>query len=64
MCATYLFDSVYNNAFKLGGYVPSSTGGPNGPLIKAEEMWNLDMKMDDGKPNERELFALKDPLCL
>ena len=38
----------YGNAFGFGG--SGGTGLPDGPILKPEEAWNLDTKMDDGKP--------------
>ena len=43
-----LFDSSYGNALRMGG---ASTGAaPNNNLVKPEEMWNVDKKLDDGMP--------------
>jgi prepilin-type N-terminal cleavage/methylation domain-containing protein len=38
-----LFDGNYGNAMQFGG-----TGGA--PLLKPEEAWNIDTKLDDGNP--------------
>lgn len=43
------YDGVYrDNLFQLGGYV--SGGTPAAPLFRAEDAWNIDTKMDDGRP--------------
>ena len=39
------FDGDYGNTLYLG-----SGGSPLGLTMKAEEMWNIDTKLDDGKP--------------
>lgn len=44
------FDGTYrDNMLQFGGL---ATGGssPATPLLKGEELWNIDMKLDDGKP--------------
>lgn len=46
-CGTY-FDGSYGNTYQFGGAV---TGGDNyNPILKPEEAWNIDTKMDDGLP--------------
>ncbi|MFZ4541021.1 MAG: type II secretion system protein [Rickettsiales bacterium] len=40
--------AVARHNFRLGGVVTNSW--PASPLLKPEEMWNIDTKMDDGKP--------------
>ncbi len=44
-----LFDGQYNNVLEVGT-VASTGGNPWTPLLKPEEMWNIDTKMDDGQP--------------
>lgn len=48
------FEGDYMNALLFGG-------GANGrlPLLTTEEAWNLDMKMDDGKPGTGRLTSYK-----
>ena len=42
------FDGPYNNSLQFGGI--STDGDPYTPIFKPEEAWNLDTKLDDGKP--------------
>jgi len=43
-----IFDGFYGNALQFGAYVANSD--PAAPIIKPEEGWNIDSKIDDGKP--------------
>ncbi len=43
-----LFDGQYNDTFVVGAQATS--GGLNNPVLKPEEAWNIDTKMDDGSP--------------
>ncbi len=43
-----LFDGNYGNAFLFGATMASNTTGT--PLLKPEEAWNIDTKVDDGMP--------------
>ena len=45
--STYYFAGSYGNAFAFGG---SSGGWTHDPVLKPEEGWNIDTKIDDGKP--------------
>lgn len=48
------FNGNYGNYYQLG----TSTGGwPNGGFLP-EEIWNLDMKMDDGKPGTGKVITM------
>jgi len=38
----------YGNFLRIGG--DSSSGGPSTPILTPEEAWNIDSKIDDGKP--------------
>lgn len=38
----------YGNAFGFGA--PVANAGASGPVLKPEEAWNIDTKIDDGKP--------------
>jgi len=38
----------YGHTFYIGGHVTNSA--TFGPILKPEELWNIDVKMDDGKP--------------
>ena len=42
------FDGNYGNAFEFGA--PTSNGDPAANILKAEDLYNLDLKLDDGKP--------------
>lgn len=46
--STTYFEGSYNNAFLLGS--PSTTTQSTGAVLKPEEAWNIDSKLDDGKP--------------
>lgn len=43
---TLFFEGDYNNILSFGTVSPNGYG----PAIKPEEAWNIDTKMDDGKP--------------
>ncbi len=45
---TGFFDSDYGNVFFFGAF--NATWLNNNPVLKPEEAWNIDTKMDDGKP--------------
>lgn len=51
--STVYFEGTYGNTLILGNDTSSSAnGGDNdGGLLKAIEMWNIDTKIDDGKPS-------------
>lgn len=44
-----LFDGVYRNVFEMGAPT-TGPAQPANPLVKPDEIWNIDTKMDDGKP--------------
>jgi prepilin-type N-terminal cleavage/methylation domain-containing protein len=48
VASTQWFEGNYDNVFIYGSQV--STNVTQGGILKAEEMWNIDMKLDDGKP--------------
>lgn len=50
------FDGSYGNAFTFGG---GSAFDMPAVLLKAEEAWNLDTKMDDGRPATGSLMTLE-----
>lgn len=52
---TSLFKYDYGNALNFGLIVTDSS--PYGKLLKPEEAWNIDMKLDDGKPGSGKLIA-------
>ena len=43
-----VYDGDYGHTFVIGR--PTSNAGTNTPFLKPEEMWNLDIKLDDGRP--------------
>ncbi len=43
------FEGSYGNALYFGGFVDNSSI-PNAPIMTASDAWNIDSKMDDGKP--------------
>lgn len=46
--STIWFDGSYDNAFQYGGQ--TTNYDPAMPVFKPEEAWNVDSKIDDGKP--------------
>lgn len=52
-----LFDGFYTHVMMFGA--PSAAGYPNSPLLTTEEMYNLDLKMDDGKPGSGAVRSAK-----
>jgi len=50
---TYTYD--YGNALILGARVAG--GIPNGAALKPEDAWNIDLKLDDGKPGSGRVVA-------
>jgi prepilin-type N-terminal cleavage/methylation domain-containing protein len=47
----------YGNFFRFGTQKAGSSGA-DGPVLKPEEVWNIDTKMDDGKPAYGNLIAV------
>lgn len=52
----YGFDLNYGNAFRFGADIDS--GAASNPILKPEEAWNIDIKLDDGKPAQGNIIAL------
>lgn len=50
-----LIDGYYHNTMMFGAYV--SSGWPWGGIMKPEEAWNIDTKMDDGKPGHGKVLG-------
>lgn len=44
---TTFFEGTYGNLFWAGG---NTIGDASGTIFRPEEMWNIDVKLDDGKP--------------
>jgi prepilin-type N-terminal cleavage/methylation domain-containing protein len=57
--STIYYPNNYSNALFFGG--GSTFGGNAGPsgIMKSEEAWNVDTKMDDGKPETGTITALE-----
>lgn len=50
-----VFDGAYNNWLQFGAI---GSGSDNGvPVLKPEEAWNIDTKMDDGLPAQGKILA-------
>ena len=45
---TYCWGGNTGNGYIIGGYAANAP--PEGMIFKPEELWNIDTKMDDGKP--------------
>ena len=43
-----IFDGTYGHSFEYGG--ANANSDPITGIMKAEELWNIDTKLDDGKP--------------
>ncbi|WP_446325553.1 type II secretion system protein [Blastomonas sp. CACIA14H2] len=58
----YLFDGTYNHILMLlaGTNAPLD---PNSPLMRAEELWNIDSKIDDGRPASGKVVAGRWNIC-
>lgn len=55
------FTNQYDNVFAFGA--PGGSSWPNTVLLKPEELWNLDTKLDDGKPQSGKIIANPWPTC-
>jgi prepilin-type N-terminal cleavage/methylation domain-containing protein len=51
-----LFDGLYPNSFKFGA--ESATGGLGTAILTPEEAWNIDTKLDDGRPGYGSIIAV------
>jgi prepilin-type N-terminal cleavage/methylation domain-containing protein len=52
---TAAFAGVYGNMFDFGAELATNT--TQDPVLKPEELWNIDTKMDDGKPGTGRVLA-------
>ena len=51
-----LYAADYGSYLEFGANYPNSN--PNNPLLKPEEAWNIDTKIDDGKPGTGKVIAI------
>lgn len=58
---THYFVGNYGNALQFGG---NGVGNMYYPIIKPEEQWNLDTKMDDGVPHQGNVRSFKNASTL
>lgn len=49
------FDGLYGNRLSIGGI--QANGEPATPIFRPEEAWNIDTKMDDGKPGQGKVMT-------
>lgn len=52
---SWAYSGTYGNYMAIGGAVSGSW--PYTPLLKPEEAWNIDTKLDDGKPATGKIIA-------
>jgi len=57
----YLFAGQYNNYYSYGADTASNRTYDK--VLTAEEAWNIDKKIDDGKPTEGQLWAINWSTC-
>lgn len=55
LTSTTYFDGFYGNFLLMGGAVADNA--PTGFILTPEQLWNLDTKLDDGKPAQGNLVA-------
>jgi len=48
--STYDFDGYYGNVYTVQGPRDATFTPPQARIMRPQEMWNIDTKMDDGKP--------------
>lgn len=53
------FDGYYGNVFPLQGGRNNSLSPPQNRILRPEEMWNVDAKLDDGIPHMGKFRARK-----
>lgn len=56
------FSRDYKNYFLLGAYAGVGVI-PLNPLLKPEEVWNIDTKLDDGVPGSGKVWAMRWGTC-
>lgn len=55
------FSGTYGNIFVFGAQ--TATEYPSAAVLRPEEAWNIDTKMDDGKPGQGRVFAVRYSTC-
>ncbi len=50
------YAATYDNTLEFGGFV-SNASPLQAPILKPEEAWNIDTKLDDGKPGYGKIIA-------
>lgn len=53
--STTIFQIDFGNHFQFGAQ--STTAGPTVIVLKPEELWNIDTKLDDGRPGNGKVIA-------
>lgn len=56
---TYIFAGYYGNIYTIQGPRDTSFAPPQARILRPEEIWNIDTKMDDSKPHTGKLRARK-----
>lgn len=56
------FDGNYTNMVYFGAQQDGPTEETNGIALTPEEMWNIDTKVDDGRPNYGKMVSWKTPI--
>lgn len=56
-----LFGMEYGNAFIFGAATPTTV--TDAAIFSPEEMWNIDTKIDDGKPGQGRVIAFRHNAC-
>jgi prepilin-type N-terminal cleavage/methylation domain-containing protein len=59
--ATWWWAGDYGNFFMFGG--PNGQWMTEGPLLRPEEAWNIDTKLDDGRPGVGRIWVLNHAAC-
>ena len=60
-CSGGIFDGNYGNIMIVGAQLANTV--PLTPLFKPEEVWNIDTKIDDGRPGYGIMTAYKPTTC-
>lgn len=61
-CSSAIYDGQYGHFMVVGGSLANNF--PSTPIFKPEEAWNIDVKIDDGKPGYGNMTALKVLTCV